>query len=174
MRTPQSQILDPWWVTGFVEGEGCFTYSRSGSGSIALYFAVKLTRADRTLLEALQRFFGGVGIIYDVGPRVTSPGSGFTKAASYYRVCRREHLGRILAHFDTYPPRGAKANSYRIWREMVLLKLESVRPLRDRLNALAALLSAASPRNGPWSSEGLQRPRSASRAFTRHELSGPL
>src|SRR3954454_4331406 len=37
--------LDPWYVTGFVEGEGAFTYSRSGK-QLALYFGLKLSRDD--------------------------------------------------------------------------------------------------------------------------------
>lgn len=141
--------LDPWYVTGFVDGEGSFTYSRSGT-NLAMYFAVKLTRKDRPILEALQRFFGGVGTIYDVGARRASPRSGNTKEASYYRVCRLQDLDRILAHFDVYPPKGAKAASYRIWREMVLLK-RSARPSREPLETMAVQLSAASPRNAPWS-----------------------
>jgi len=143
--------FDPWYVTGLVEGEGSFTYSRSGT-RIALYFAVKLVRADDLLLQALQDFFGGVGTLYRVWPRAPTPRAGFTKSASYYRVCRKEELRRIVAHFDAYPLRGAKAESYRIWRLMVLLKLEFPRTPRDRLDLLAAKLSAASPRNAAWSS----------------------
>jgi hypothetical protein len=141
--------LNPWYVTGLVEGEGSFTYSRSGT-QIALYFAVKLVRADDSLLQALQDFFGGVGTLYRVRPRPPTPRAGFTKSASYYRVCRKEELRRIVAHFDAYQLHGAKAESYRIWRLMVLLKIEFPRTSRDRLDLLAAKLSAASPRNRAW------------------------
>ncbi len=142
--------LDPWYVTGLVEGEGTFTYSRSGS-HLALYFAVKLIRADDALLLSLQDFFGGAGAIYRVRPRRPTPGAGFTKAATYYRVCRRDDLKRIVEHFDTYPLRGAKAASYRIWRLMVLLKREFPRTCRDRVEQFAKRLSAASPRHAAWS-----------------------
>jgi hypothetical protein len=145
--------LDPWYVTGLVEGEGCFTYSRSGS-RLALYFALKLTRADDTLLAALQSFFGGVGTLYRIRPRPPTARAGFSKAASYYRVCRRDQLGRILAHFDAYPLRGVKAASYRIWRLMVLLKLEFPKTSQDRLDLFAAQLSAAAPRRAVWSATG--------------------
>ena len=143
-------VLDPWYVTGLVEGEGCFTYSHSGS-SLALYFAVKLIRADDALLHSLQAFFGGAGTIYRVRPRRPTARAGFTKAATYYRVCRRSELRTVLAHFDSYPLRGAKAASYQIWRLMVLLKLEFPKTSRDRLEMFAAKLSAASPRHGVWS-----------------------
>jgi len=144
--------LNPWYVTGLVEGEGTFTYSRSAS-HLALYFAVKLVRADDALLLALQAFFGGAGTIYRVRPRRPTPRAGFTKAATYYRVCRRNDLRRIVEHFDQYPLCGAKADSFRIWRLMVLLKLEFPKTCRERLEMLAAKLSAASPRNAVWSAE---------------------
>ena len=147
--------LDPWFVTGFVEGEGSFTYSRSGP-RLALYFAIKLTRVDRPLLVAIQEFFYGAGTIYDVGPRAPARASGLTKAASYYRVCRRDDLARVVAHFDAYPLRGTKAESYRIWRQMVELRRQPARLIRADLDGLALVLSAATPRNAAWSSDGLQ------------------
>jgi len=143
-------VLDPWYVTGFVEGEGAFTFSRSGR-QLALYFAVKLPSADRAILEALREFFGCVGAIYDVAPRAApTASSGYTKAAAYYRVCRREDLERILEHFDRHPLRGAKAASYAIWRQMVMLKRSFRKPPREELEQLSAQLSAASPRNARW------------------------
>jgi LAGLIDADG endonuclease len=145
--------LDPWYVTGFAEGDGAFTYSRSGR-QLALYFAIKLPEADRELLANLQDFFHGAGRIYRVVPRLPRERSGFTKTAAYYRVCRREDLERIVAHFDRYPLRGAKAASYRIWRRMVVLKRDFRRPDRALLDALAARLSSTSPRNAPWTATG--------------------
>src|SRR5262245_23670990 len=108
--------VEPWYVTGFVEGEGTFTFSRSGA-QMALYFAIKLTESDRSILEAIQDFFGGIGSIYRVKPRVPRASSGYTKTAAYYRVCRRDELDRVVEHFDSYPLRGSKAASYAIWRE---------------------------------------------------------
>lgn len=142
-------LLDPWYVTGFIEGDGCFTYNRNGF-QIALIFGVKLTSADQPLLQQIQDFFGGAGAIYAVRARTPLSRSGYTKEASYYRVSRRDELRGILAHFDSYPLRGLKAHSYRIWREMVLLKEKYRIPPREDLNALASQLSAASPRNAPW------------------------
>ena len=134
-------------MTGFVEGEGAFTFSRSGR-QLALYFAVKLTGADRGILEALQHYFSGAGAIYDVVARAApTPSSGHTKAAVYYRICRRDELDRVVEHFDRHPLRGTKAASYAIWRQMVILKRQFRKPPREELEQLSAQLSAASPRN---------------------------
>lgn len=144
-----TQPLDPWYVTGFVEGEGAFTFSRSGK-QMAMYFAIKLTGADKAILEDIRAFFG-VGAIYRVVARAApTPSSGYTKEAAYFRVSRRDDLERVLEHFDRYPLRGVKARSYDIWRQMVVLKREFRKPQREELDQLAAELSAASPRNGKF------------------------
>src|SRR3954464_5225386 len=104
--------LDPWYVTGFVEGEGAFTFSRNGR-QMALYFAIKLTGADRAILEEIRAHFRDVGAIYRVGARpAPTRSSGHTKEAAYFRVSRRDDLERIVEHFDRYPLRGIKAASY--------------------------------------------------------------
>ena len=141
-------ILDPWYVTGLVEGQGAFTFSRSGR-QMSLYFAIKLSESERGILEAIQEFFGGGGTIYRVKPGVApTAGSGHTKAAAYYRVTRRQDLERVVEHFDQFPLRGAKAAAYQVWREMVVVKRAFRKPAREELDALAARLSAVSPRGG--------------------------
>ena len=125
-------------MTGFVDGEGAFTFSRSGR-QISVYFAVKLPGADRALLEALQRFFGGVGRIYSVGGNGRMDATG---ASSYYRVTRRDDLLRIVDHIDRYPLHTQKRAQYAIWRRMVVLKQEFRKPDREALEELARALSS--------------------------------
>ena len=152
--------LDPWYVTGLVESGGCFTFSRASRSNLrgkrsnmVLYFAVRLLPAEEALLASLQRFFGGIGTAYRVRPRAASHAAGFTQAASYFRVCRRGELARIVEHFDAYPLKGAKSAAFQIWRLMVLLKLEFPRTSGGELEILATKLSAASPRRRSGSSE---------------------
>lgn len=140
--------LDPWYVTGFVEGEGTFTYSRNGR-QMALYFAIKLTEADEPVLDAIRAFFGGIGTIYRVHPSDSASPRSKTKSAIYYRVSRREELLVIVDHFDAYPLRGTKGEAYRVWREMVMLKQRFRKPPRDELHELAIRLSATQVRNRP-------------------------
>jgi hypothetical protein len=169
--------VDPWYVTGLVEGEGCFTYSRRPRSGMALYFAVKLTRADDGLLRRLQEFFGGIGTLYRVRPRAAGRAAGYTKAASYYRISRNDQLRRVVEHFDAYPLRGVKAAAFEIWRLMVLLKLEFPRTCGNRLELLAKQLSDASPRNATWEADdpdaGPYRPRVDSSAGFRPEHAMP-
>jgi LAGLIDADG DNA endonuclease family protein len=151
--------LDPWYVTGLVEAGGSFTFSRGSRAGVrgkrsnmVLYFAVRLLPAEESLLESLQRYFGGIGTAYRVRPRPEFHPAGFAQAASYYRVCRRAELARIVEHFDAYPLKGARAAAFGIWRLMVLLKLEFPRTSGNELEVLAKKLSAASPRRRSGSS----------------------
>jgi hypothetical protein len=141
--------LDPQYVTGFTDGEGTFTYSRSGQ-QMAMYFSIKLTAVDVPVLEKIQMFFAGIGRIYDVKARAPGPRSGATKSANLYRVTHREELIVIVDHFDRYPLHTKKRECYEIWRQMVLLKRKFRNPDRDLLDALAAQLSSLATRNQPW------------------------
>src|SRR2546427_3019430 len=140
-----TNLLDPWYVTGFVDGEGSFTYSRAGR-NVVPFFAIKLTAEDVGILESIQDFFGGIGKIYHLLPRpARTPRSGFTKAARFYRVGRNSELQRVLEHFDQFPLRGTKAASFAIWREMVILKRDFRKASKELLAGLAEQLSAAYP-----------------------------
>lgn len=146
----KSQV-DPWYVTGFAEGEACFTFNRSDR-NFTLVFAIKLNASDLSVLREIQHFFGGIGRIYHVPARgPESPSSGLAKAAEYYRVSRMDELGRVIGHFDDFPLRGAKAASYGIWRQMFVVKRDTFRrPDRVTLQALAHALSHSAVRNRPW------------------------
>ena len=129
METFSRETLDPWFVSGFADGQANFTFSRS-SRQIALYFAIKAT-VDDDILELLQQFFDGVGRIYTV-----------TKASRMYRITRADELQVVVRHFDQYPLRSAKRNSYQLWREMVELKAKFRRGSKEAIQALATRLSS--------------------------------
>lgn len=128
--SPPESPLTPWFVTGFVQASGCFTFSRSGR-QLALYFSLKSTARDVALLHDLQRFFGGAGRIY---PLPATRGC-------LYRVSRHDELDRLLDHFDAWPLLASKAAAYALWRQMVVLKRNFRDPPRRELDALAEQLS---------------------------------
>ena len=129
METFSRETLDPWFVSGFADGQANFTFSRSGRQT-ALYFAIKAAAGD-DILELIQQFFGGAGRIY-----------GVTERTRMYRITRADELRRVVEHFDRYPLRSAKRDSYQLWREMVELKIEFRRGSKEALQALATRLSS--------------------------------
>lgn len=111
--------LNPWWVTGFTDGDGSFNtshiYRKSSKGipevptSTKLRFDINQHIVDINLLEKFINFF--------------NCGS----------VNKRNHMGvytvqsvvdinnHIIPHFNKYLPQTSKLNSYLIWRELGLL-----------------------------------------------------
>lgn len=135
-------MLEPWYVTGFCDGEAAFTYSRSG-GTFGLYFAVKQREDNRQIVEDIQQYFNYIGCIYRGKESKNVPKSGWTQPSSYYRVTKIKELERIIEHFDRYPLQSKKKYEvYKVWREMVMHKLENYRDFNYAyLHSLAEKLS---------------------------------
>ena len=100
-------MLDPWYVTGLAEGEGCFCISfairtklRRGL-EVRPSFALALNEKDLRLLEDLQTFFGCGWIRESKGDRTFK-----------YEVRSIGDLATaVLPHFDRFPLVGYKARS---------------------------------------------------------------
>lgn len=128
METFSHETLEPWFVTGIVEGIGSFTFSRS-SRQIALYFSLK---SQRDLLLRIQAFFG-LGRIYS-----TSGG------LSLFRVTRINELLHVALHFKAYPLQGERLRVFELWHEMLEIKRAFRKPRPQELEALAVALSKIS------------------------------
>ena len=127
-------MLNPWYITGFCDGEAVFTYSKAG-GTFGLYFAIKQKEDSRQIIEDIQKYFKYIGTIYR--GKEAQPGA-------YYRVTKINELKTIVEHFDKYPLQSKKKlEAYQIWREMVVYKLENYRGIDyDRLSGMAEKLSS--------------------------------
>ena len=102
------RTLDPWYVTGLTEGEGCFCVSlavrakmRTGLEARPSY-SLSLNEKDQGLLMGLQEFFGCGWIRQSRGDRTFK-----------YEVRSVAELAdRVVPHFEEFPLRGAKARSF--------------------------------------------------------------
>jgi hypothetical protein len=103
-----NNALDPWYVTGLAEGEGCFCVSFSVRPKLRVgievrpSFSLSLNERDRELLEGLQTFFG-CGWIRE---------SRSDRTFKYESRSTDELLGSVIPHFELFPLRGAKARSF--------------------------------------------------------------
>ncbi len=136
-------MLEPWYVTGFCDGEAVFTYSRATS-SYGLYFAVKQKEGNRQIIEEIYQFFNYVGYIYRGKESKESLKGGFSKPSAYYRVTKSSELQVVIDHFDKYPLQSKKKfEAYKVWREMVMHKIKNFRNSDyNLLHALADKLSS--------------------------------
>ncbi len=136
-------MLNPWYVTGFCDGEAAFTYSRSG-GTYGLYFAIRQRVDNAQVIEDIHKYFNYVGYIYNANEARSTHNSGFTQPTVYYRVTRTSELMQIVGHFDKFPLQSKKKQeAYQVWKEMVMHKLENFRDIDyDKLHVLAQKLSS--------------------------------
>jgi hypothetical protein len=100
-------LLDPWWVTGYTDGEGCFTIKTIAAKTTKIGYTVRLTYqisvhpSDIEILYKLKAYFNNVGNII------------ITKNYVSYRVTNlSDIINVIIPHFEAYPLQSTKIVSY--------------------------------------------------------------
>ena len=131
--------LEPGWVTGFVDGEGCFHVSVNAHPEMKAGFQVlpELTvvqhERDAQVLHALKEFFGCGVVRKNHGDRLA------------FRVRGHENLrDRIVPFFDEHPLQSQKRIDYLKFKEVVRRMergdhlesegLEQIRALAGQMN----------------------------------------
>lgn len=106
--------IDPWYITGFADAESCFKVVVFKSKTVKLgwsvrcEFTIELYKKDLGLLNYIQSFFEGVGII------VENKGRG----SFIYIITKPMDLNNlIIPHFNKYPLLSKK------WADFELFKL---------------------------------------------------
>jgi hypothetical protein len=108
--------LNPFWISGFVTGEGYFTYftnTRINSvGKIiknySLVFEVSQKTKDLHILNLINVYFK-IGNVYTD-----------TKGMSRYRLrMNNQKNNTLIIHFNNYPLVGYKALQYLAWIKIV-------------------------------------------------------
>lgn len=105
--------LDPNWVTGFVDAEGCFSViveiSEPLKWKVRISFEINLHEKDSDILYKIQSFFG-VGAIYHRPDR----------KKSVYRVTNVNYIKNIIIpHFTEYPLISKKVIDFLLWSKVV-------------------------------------------------------
>ena len=111
--------LDPWYITGFVEGEGTFhialyrdEHMRQGV-KIIPEFHVNQSYLRLVTITSIKQYFG-CGYI-----KANHPGS--TRDTTYVYVVRDRNdlLKKIIPFFRRYPLQSIKQNSFMIFADIV-------------------------------------------------------
>jgi hypothetical protein len=136
-----NQIRDPYWFTGFVEGEGCFfvdiqkSTSKIGE-SPTLKFIVTQHERDTALLQSFIDFLGCGRYSKQYGKRA---------AAGYYVITKFSDIWEILIpFFDRYPLHGTKVKDFEDFKQvgsyinqkshLTLEGLEKIKLIKSRMN----------------------------------------
>jgi len=105
--------LNPWWATGFIDGEGSFILNiyqdqqQKTGWRIQLAFSIALHLKDRDLLERMVNTLG-VGKIYKHG-----------SYSVQLRVQSIVELAQIIGHIEKYPQLviTAKLSDYKLFKQ---------------------------------------------------------
>lgn len=126
-------VLDPNYITGFTDGEGCFTVSISSNSRYKTGYKIKVTFQiglhinDITLLEQIKLFFG-VGYITKLGAESVQ-----------FRVSSLKDLNIIIDHFDKYPLLTRKQSDFLLFKEIVNLIKQGKHLSLEGLNKIVSI-----------------------------------
>ena len=90
--------INPWFITGLIEGEGCFHVSVTENKNykhgwhVQLKFSLGLHERDKPVIEEIIKFFNVGSINFEHGPKTIQ-----------YRFLSIKELKVILEHLDKYP-----------------------------------------------------------------------
>ncbi len=109
----QQERLDPRWVSGFVDGEGCFHVSinkvpRMSKGwQVLPEFRVVQHSRDEAILHRLHNFFGCGKIVVNRGSQ------------KELRIRRLDDLRKVVRFFQEFPLQTKKNRDFEIFGEII-------------------------------------------------------
>lgn len=132
-------MLDPWYVVGLIDGEGCFcvTVSKHKTKKLGfdprLMFEVEMIIEDKPLLEKLQKFFK-CGNIYVLNYERY----GWRPHVKFAVKSHKDISGKIVPFFKKYKLQSKKAKDFKYFCEALKvfekkkhLTIEGVEQLRE-------------------------------------------
>ena len=147
----QQERLNPYWLTGFTDGEGCFSISIFKNKTLKFGYQVfpefVLTQGARSLetLEKVKEFFG-CGKIYE-NKRYDN------HRESLYKYCVRNKidlLEKVCPFFNKYPLQTAKYNDFELFKQGLDI-IRKGEHLTDkgfkRIQEIASEMNHRKPRN---------------------------
>lgn len=111
-RTAES--LDPWFVTGLVEGEGCFTVSFAFRRRLKIgvetrpSFSISLNERDLPLIQSIHRFFNCGAVRFSRNDRTYK----------YESRSVTDLVTRVIPHFAKFPLKGSKAKDFEVFADI--------------------------------------------------------
>ena len=139
----QNMDLNPEWVVGFVDGEGCFFIGIQRNPTVKIGFQVipefRVVQHNRDIdvLHALKRFFGFGRVCQNHGDRWE------------FRVRRLEHLRVVADFFQKRKLRTKKRVDASKFREVLRLMEEGRHLTKDGLGEIERLALSMNTGNRP-------------------------
>ncbi len=140
-RAMEVSMLNPWYITGLVEGEGCFSVSFNLRDRLKVRietrpsFSLSLNRRDLNLLKQVHAYFGVGGI-------------RFSKSDDTYKYEVRDIKAlseRIIPHFEAYPLQGAKKEDFEKFKSICRMVRANLHLSRKHLPEIIELAYSINP-----------------------------
>ena len=131
----QQERLDAKWISGFVDGEGCFHVAINKLPKMTLgwqvlpEFRVVQHQRDENVLLKLKKFFGYGSVVRNHGDR------------KEFRVRGLENLNRIVQFFNENPLQTSKQKSFEIFSDVIELMNKKQHLRKEGINKIADLAS---------------------------------
>ena len=129
----QDLIMNPWYITGFSDAEGCFTISLVKNNKlktgwvVRVKFQINLSVNDKALLEQIQKFFClGRGIYLKRNEIVL-------------QVDSIKGFKAVIDHFDKYPLISQKYSDYLLFKQVVYMMLSKEHLTEEGLRKIVAI-----------------------------------
>lgn len=112
-----AQIIEPWFLSGFTDAEGCFlirvrkSQKNKIGWQIEANFTINIHSRDLELLKLIQAYFEGAGRI----------GRERNSCCDFTVGSLNQILTKIIPHFDKYPLKTHKHKDYLLFKEAVML-----------------------------------------------------
>ena len=124
--------INPWFLTGFIDGEGCFRISltkvnRPIGWRVQLFFQISLHEKDRVLLENIKDYLG-VGKIHNSGKNLIQ-----------YRIQTFDELTILIKHMRKYPLITQKKADFELFNKAHELILENEHLNKEGLLKIVSL-----------------------------------
>jgi len=133
--------LNPWFITGLVEGEGCFSVSFSFRKRIKIgietrpSFSISLNRRDLELVKKVHDYFQCGAIRF----------SRNDNTYKYEVRSVRELIKKIIPHFKKYPLSGYKHQDFNLFTLICMDVYKNLHLNKQHLKTLIKLAYQMNP-----------------------------
>lgn len=128
-----SRTLDPQFLTGFVDAEGCFLIDiyrdetcKTG-WRVKIFFDINLHKKDQFLLERILNYYDGAGKLY------------ISLNSIRYSVFSEKNIQIIIKHFDKYPLISKKRADYELWKQAFYIMLKKEHLTHEGLTKIVSI-----------------------------------
>ncbi len=131
----QQERLDPNWIVGFVDGEGCFYVAINKLQKMTLGWQVLPEvrivqhQRDEKILHQIQNYFGFGNVVVNNGDR------------KEVRFRGMENLNKICNFFKKYPLQTSKQKNFEMFSKIITMMNNKEHLTNEGLNKIANLTS---------------------------------